>query len=325
VFGIRSVTATICVVLLVSSATAVEPGVPSKTSIWTASSRAIGAKNPDPEFRNPDYLAARFLGPRERALLPDYPLDALDLDFDAALKRLPSPGHVANMFLRTRHIDTALDECLRAGVRQVVILGAGFDSRGYRFADRLDGVRFIEVDYGPTQEYKKRRVKEVLGKLPNHVDYVAMDFTKDDLGEQLRSVGYSEQARTLFIWEGVVYYIPQSAVEGTLRFVKDHAAPDTRIIFDYPLSSFQAVNNREARSARWGEPIIFGFPGDSASAFVREAGLEVISDLKWYELARRYGMRPDGSSSLPMLPSADDPAGSAGKSLGICYARVPVK
>ena len=324
-FGIRSVSTTIPFVLLASSVTAIEPGLPSKTSIWTASSRAIGAKNPDPEFRNPDYLAARFLGPRERALVPDYPLDALDLDFDAALKRLPNPVHVTGMFLRTRHIDTVLDESLRAGVRQVVILGAGFDSRGYRFADRLKGVRFIEVDYGPTQEYKKRRVKEVLGKLPKHVDYVAMDFTKDDLGEQLRRVGYSEKARTLFIWEGVVYYIPQAAVEGTLHFVKGHSAPDSRIIFDYPLSRYPPINDPNSRSARWGEPMIFGFPGDSPSAFVREAGLEVISDLKVFELARRYGMKPDGSSSLPGLPTPDDPPASVGKSLGICYARVPMK
>jgi methyltransferase (TIGR00027 family) len=140
-------------VLLVSSARAIEPGLPSKTSIWTTASRAIGAKNPDPEFRNPDDLAARFVGRRERALLPDYPLDALDLDFDATLKRLSNPARVTGMFLRTRHLDTALDKCLRAGIRRIVILRAGFDSRGYRFADRLKGVRFIEMDYGKKSEF----------------------------------------------------------------------------------------------------------------------------------------------------------------------------
>ena len=51
---------------LTVGALAVEPGLPSKTSVLAASLRAIGGKNPDPQFRNPDYLAIRFLGPRER-------------------------------------------------------------------------------------------------------------------------------------------------------------------------------------------------------------------------------------------------------------------
>ena len=319
-----NIRSTIFIVLSVSHATGLEPGLPSKTSIWTAISRAIGAKHPDKEFRNPDYLAAKFLGPRERALLPGYPVNALDFDYHEALKLLPNPAHVTGMFLRTRHIDTALEESLGAGVRQVIILGAGFDSRAYRFADRSN-VRFIEVDYGPTQEYKKKRVKEILGKLPEHVAYVAMDFAKDDLGTQLRNAGFSEKDRTLFIWEGVVYYIPQPAVEAILRFVKGHSPPDSRIIFDYPLSTFRSINDPQSLPARWGEPMIFGFPGENATPFVRAAGLEVISDMKVFEVARRYGMRPDGRSSLPMLPSPDDPPGSPGTSLGYCYARVPMK
>lgn len=49
----------------------------------------------------------------------------------------------------------------------MVILGAGFDSRGYRFTERLHKARFLEVDCGPTQEYKKQRVREILGRLPH--------------------------------------------------------------------------------------------------------------------------------------------------------------
>src|SRR5262245_30183839 len=77
---------------LVPFASSVEPGLPSKTSIWIATARAIGAKHPDPGLRNPDHLAIQFLGPREQAVLADqYPMDALDLDFDEALKRIPAP------------------------------------------------------------------------------------------------------------------------------------------------------------------------------------------------------------------------------------------
>ena len=71
---------------------AVDPALPSKTSVLTASLRAIGAKNPDAPFRNSDYLAIKFLGPRERALVEDFPMEALDLDFRKAVERLTPPG-----------------------------------------------------------------------------------------------------------------------------------------------------------------------------------------------------------------------------------------
>jgi methyltransferase (TIGR00027 family) len=312
-----------CVVGLLAAfaAGAVEPGLPSKTSVWVAAMRAIGAKNPDPEFRNPDYLAIKFLGSRERAILTDYPMDALDLDYDAALKRIPDPFNVTQHLARTKYVDTTVEESLRDGARQIVVLGAGFDSRGYRFRDRLRGARFFEVDYGPTQEYKKRRVKEVLGGLPKHVRYIAMDFTKDDLPAQLRKGGYSEKLKTLFVWEGVTMYIPEAAVKQTLRFVRGHSGPGSMIVFNYFLSRMPAINNPDSRYARWGEPMIFGFPGDGAADFVRNEGLEVISDLNQGEVPRKYARQTDGTASLPARLR---PAAGGGDSFGgWCIARVP--
>jgi methyltransferase (TIGR00027 family) len=266
------------VVFLATTLQAVEPGLPSKTAVWAAAARALGSKNPDPIERNPDYLAIKFLGPRERAILPDYPLNALDLDYQSAMRQLADKVPVVSHGFRTRAFDAAMLDALAAGARQVVVLGAGFDSRGYRFPSQLVGVRFMEVDYPPTQEYKKRRVKEVLGTIPSNVSYVPMDFTKDSLLDQLVKSGYSEHEKTFFLWEGVVFYLPESAVRDTLHFVRDHAAPASRIAFNYTFSSDQNVNNPSSLYARWGEPWLFGFPKDGAAAYVREEGLNVLSD-----------------------------------------------
>jgi methyltransferase (TIGR00027 family) len=256
----RPISISIFFLLLGSIFQAVEPELPSKTAVWAAAGRAVGAKHPDALQRNPDDLAIRFLGPRERALLqPDYPMEALDLDYDAS-------------------IDAALLDALKDDARQVVVLGAGFDSRGYRFQPQLSGVRFIEVDYGPTQEYKKQRVTEVFGVLPQSVLYVPVDFTKDSLLAQLTQAGYSEREKTFFLWEGVTYYLPESAVKDTLQFVRDHSAAGSRIAFDYTLSTNPNLNNPRTLFARWGEPWLFGFPGGGAAAFVRREGLDVMSD-----------------------------------------------
>ena len=265
--------------ILGSIARAVEPGLPSRTAVWAAAARAVGAKNPDPGKRNPDYLAVKFVGPRERALLPDYDMAALDsASFDEAMRRVGFKLPVTSHAYRTRAFDQALLDAIRVGAKQVVVLGAGFDSRGYRFARDLRGVRCMEVDFPPTQEYKKQRVKEVLGALPSSVAYVPMDFTRDDLLTQLGKAGYSQREKTFFLWEGVVFYLPEAAVQDTLHFVRDHAAPGSRLAFNYTYALDRNVNNPESLYAKWGEPWLFGFPDEGAGPYVSKEGLDVLSD-----------------------------------------------
>jgi methyltransferase (TIGR00027 family) len=271
--------ARIIVLLVVAGTTfeAADPGLPSKTAVYVAAARALGSKDPDPQRRNPDYLAIKFLGPRERALLPELPLDALDLDFASAMKQLGG-GLVDVLRYRTKAFDAALLDALQNGATQVVVLGAGFDSRAYRFQSQLGNVRFIEVDLGPTQAYKKQRLGEIFSVIPPNVSFVPMDFTKDKLLDQLRNAGYSEQQNTFFLWEGVTYYLPESAVKDTLHFVRDHSASASRIAFDYFGASNSAVNNPNSGYARWGEPMLFGFPNDRAREYVQQEGLGVLSD-----------------------------------------------
>jgi methyltransferase (TIGR00027 family) len=271
--------ARIIVILFLAGTTfkAVEPGLPSKTAVYAAAARAVGSKDPDPQRRNPDYLAIKFLGPRERAVVPELHLDALDLDFDSAIKQI-GEYIVAVMTYRTKRFDAALLDALQDGARQVVVLGAGFDSRAYRFQSQLGNVRVMEVDYGPTQAYKKQRLGEILDVIPSNVSFVPMDFTKDNLLEQLRNAGYSEQQKTFFLWEGVTYYLPESAVKDTLHFVRDHSAAGSRIAFDYFGATNPSLNNPLHQYARWGEPLLFGFPNSSAREYVQQEGLGVLSD-----------------------------------------------
>lgn len=270
------------------SVQALEEGLPSKTAVYVLVARAIGSKNPDPADRNPDYLAIQFLGPRERAILTDYPVDAVDLPFDAAVKRLPAASNVATQAERTKFFDTALLDAVRAGVTQVVVLGAGFDTRAYRFKAELARTRFFEVDAPATQAYKVERVKQILFAIPSNVRYVAMDFTKDDLLTELKRAGYSEGARTFFLWEGVTVYLPEPAVKATFGFVRAHSAPGSTLAFDYQTSRNTDVNNPNSQWARWGEPWIFGFPGDGAAEYVKAQELDVVSDAV---NARKFGGR----------------------------------
>jgi methyltransferase (TIGR00027 family) len=147
-------------------------GLPSRTSILTAAARAFGFREPDASVRNPDWAAARLIGPDELALIAAHPIGkALDRDFQEAIYDPEIFGLAWLMLVRTRFIDEMMERAIRNGATQLVILGAGFDTRAHRFAELLKDAAVIEIDYGSTQEYKKRRVEEALGGTPANLIY----------------------------------------------------------------------------------------------------------------------------------------------------------
>jgi methyltransferase (TIGR00027 family) len=210
-----------------------------------------------------------------------------------------------------------------------VILGAGLDSRAYRMKHLMRNVTVFEVDYGPTQAYKKMRVEEIFGSLPAHVVYVSIDFTRESLSDVLLKAGYLIGRVTFFVWEGVTYYIPEKAVRSTLRFVAA-SAPGSAIAFDGKNKSFidwlaaslaspervpkalQPVLMQQRQFIEWGEPWIFGFPDGREREFLFGEGLDLreLLHMGGPEAQRRYLTRRDGSIAFP-IAAADPSAPSA--------------
>src|SRR4029078_1402438 len=130
----------------------------SRTSIYVAAGRAVGAREPDASVRKPDQLAEKLL--REPAALNvAHPVvRALSVPYDEAMKNPEVIGIVRAMLVRTRFIDEALARAVASGATPVAVLGAGFDSHAYRCRDLLAGVRVFEVDRPVTQALKRQRV-----------------------------------------------------------------------------------------------------------------------------------------------------------------------
>src|ERR1700761_2493533 len=142
-------------------------GLPSRTSIVTAAARAFGSREPDMSVRNPDWAAERLIGAAELALISDHPIStALDKDFNEGINNPDVFMFVWLMLVRTRYIDERMGRAIRDGATQLVILGAGFDTRAHRFSELLKDVAVIEIDFDTTQVYKKQRVKPGLGSTP---------------------------------------------------------------------------------------------------------------------------------------------------------------
>jgi methyltransferase (TIGR00027 family) len=285
--------------------------------LYVAAGRALGAREPDEAIRNPDYLAERLLGPEERAMVADQPVvQALEHDFADLRQNPEAMGSVVMMIIRTRFIEDRLEHAILDGVSQVVILGAGFDTRAYRLTELLKNARVFEVDQPSTQEYKRRRVRETGIEVPPNLTYVPVDFRHDKLGDVLAAAGYDSSQRTFFIWEGVTMYLPEAAVEETLRWVAMQA-PGSTIIFDFvgamvirflatvdlnvlPEAAKQAISRLQRLEA--GEPWIFGIPDTGEREFLGKLGLELREALPMggEESLKRYLTRSDGTPYIPI-------------------------
>src|SRR5262245_9558611 len=121
-----------------------DPDMISRTCFFTAAGRAVGAREPDLKAQNPDYLAEKLLGDRPELVLAHPCTRALAVSYGEAMSDAEVVGLVRSMTNRTRCIDEVLQRAVADGVAHVVILGAGLDSRAYRFRDRLAGVRVFE-------------------------------------------------------------------------------------------------------------------------------------------------------------------------------------
>jgi methyltransferase (TIGR00027 family) len=149
------------------------------------------------------------------------------------IKQRSAPGVAEFPIGRCRFIDDYLQARLAEGIEQLVILGAGFDSRAYRFEGLRGKVRVFEVDHPATQRVKRQRLERALGHIPDHVVFVPVDLLVERLDQRLLESGYDPGLKTLFIWEGVTQYLDPQAVDSTLAFVAHHSAPGSALVFDY--------------------------------------------------------------------------------------------
>jgi methyltransferase (TIGR00027 family) len=193
------------------------------------------------------------------------------------------PGVCNAIIARTRFIDDCLVAAVSGGIRQLVILGAGYDTRALRFETLKEGVAVFELDHPTTQRTKLARLGDRLHTDLGHVRYIAIDFKTDTLADKLAARGYSPHLATLFIWEGVTYYLPATAVDRTLDAIRRLSAPGSSLGFDCFPPSVADGTTRLAEAwvlreglAQIGEAILFGIPPDRVAAFMKSRGFRVL-------------------------------------------------
>ena len=132
---------------------------------------------------------------------------------------------------RHRFIDDALTAATEQGIDQLVLLGAGYDTRAWRFADVLGDTPVFEVDHPATGARKARIADAKLPEQP-HIVRVPIDFQTQDLATRLRDEGFAPGKRTFVVWEGVSVYLMRDAVIGTLTSLAALCGPGSQLALD---------------------------------------------------------------------------------------------
>lgn len=225
---------------------------PSLTAVAVSLLRGV-APHPQRPGEVVDPLASAALptwaGVAVRALRPVVWLPGVEVAW-----RYAWAGLSTHVVYRTLAIDEALSDAINAGCRQVVLLGAGFDTRPLRLP-ALAQIPVWEVDHPATQAAKQRSLPDSPSR------YVPVDFNRDDLGERLAASGLDPRLPTVVIWEGVTPYLPPQAIAASLAALAPLLAPKSRLLVTFCLPELTSLLQRYGDRAhglfrRIGEPLV---------------------------------------------------------------------
>ena len=233
----------------------------------------------------------------------------------AALTAMTATRPVAGFFDRTgaafvacrhRFIDDHLLASIEAGAEQVVLLGAGYDARAYRFHEQLGDRPVYEVDLAATSRRKANIIERNRTRFPDaNVQRVEIDFETDSLHERLVAAGFHVGGLTFVVWEGVIPYLTRNAIKATISALHDLCGDGSRLamdcwfLVDEPGPMGSARRAAPGAIALIGEPVTFAMHPEDMPDFLRRLDYAVVDLADAAELEERYCA--DGRSVEPSL------------------------
>jgi methyltransferase (TIGR00027 family) len=192
-----------------------------------------------------------------------------------------------------RWFDSQVVSALNDGIRQVAVVGAGYDSRPWRIPG--DGVRFFELDHPATQQDNIRRAPQ-----PGPV-YVGSDLTTEDAAKSLLDCGFDQSMPAVFILEGLTMYLSEDVVRRQLQLLANMSAPGSRLALDFypPSNTGTAQHHRQLRVqqlARTGSGELFRLALDRPQAvgLVQASGWNVGESMSLRDAANTLVPRETG-------------------------------
>lgn len=199
------------------------------------------------------------------------------------------------IILREKQGDEVIAAAIASGCQQLVLLGAGYDTRFFRIAAvRERAIATFEVDLPETIHDKQKHLIAKLGCLPEGLTLIPLDFNHDDLN-RLSQYGFDKTLATAYVWQGVSYYLPQNSVSQVLDWMRSQMTADSVLIFDgcSPLMTYKndqipGIAASLDRLNEIGEPYRFGMSGDDMKVWLEEKGFDHIEILQQDDLEEQF-------------------------------------
>ncbi len=296
-----------------------EDSTASRTALGVSLVRAVHTRiDPDPVIVDdwgdrlvPDWAREEF---REMALARMTPAErerAIAAPEAVLAEYFPRQDMYGNVVMRARWAEDALADAVAGGLRQYVILGAGFDSFALRRPAFAAEVEIFEIDHPATQNLKLERLRDLSIADPPGVHFISADFARETMGSVLARAGVDPGAAVFFSWLGVVSYLTREANIASLSAMAA-SAPGSLIAFSYldevifaaraaaDAPEGETMSNAASIVRKFGEPFVSGFDPALLGGELAALGLELVEDLNGPDLAQRYGRT--GARFLPTAP-----------------------
>jgi len=276
----------------------------SLTAIVSAFGRAYHSLNDEPKIFN-DYLAGKMITDEEFKNISKNMIEGIkffnpeDEDIykneESMLKWIVQTQISPTPLARSRYTEDMLENAIKMGVKQYVILGAGFDTFAFRKPELLKKIKVFEIDHPATQELKLKRIKDLGWEISPSLKFVPVDFSKDDLKEALLSSGFDLNGLSFFSWLGVTYYLSREKIINMFKSIYSITCKGSSLVFDYPdkdIFNSKRTTSRVQAMAKMaeaaGEPMKTAYEYSELESDLDKAGLLIYEHLTPKDIEERY-------------------------------------
>ena len=267
----------------------------SRTASMTCLSRASSAFEADSHYKSDDYIAP--------LLLPGLikPLLHISLARKIFSRMVAPKGIYEYVIARTKYIDAVFAKALAEQFDQILIFGAGFDTRALRLQGKTQNTQIFELDVPVTQQAKIGQYQKQHLVVPSNVTFVAIDFDKESLPLKLDEAGFRMQQRSLFVLEGLLMYLQPESVHATFQTIREYAGTGSWVVFDYVHASVlrnEGVHYGESEIVKTvssaDEQWHFGIERGEIEQFLTAYDLKLINHKDAKGLEKAYFSNTDG-------------------------------
>ncbi|MGU3416410.1 class I SAM-dependent methyltransferase [Enterobacter bugandensis] len=262
----------------------------SKTANTVAAIRAKHFLYDNPVIFN-DFLAIKLTSPFWRFVCKKRWMAVLIFEYIFSDLR---PVQIS-VLCRARFAEDAVNEAIKNGMCNYVILGAGLDSFALRRPDVMSMIHVWELDLADTQANKIGKIKTQKLRIPENLNFIPIDFNWQDLSSKLVAEGFDFHSKSLISLLGFSYYLDKDSLSRIILSIASSFCSGTELIVDIRVSKSLINNNyihrykkTERFTAIQGEKMITEFEPKEFCNYICQCGFNLCDSVSPEEQKKRY-------------------------------------